>query len=227
VFAVAVSIDLPKAQAVAVAAAQAVQRLGDACGVRPVADKAGAATAALSRALPEPFGRVAGALFAVTRMDLAAVGKSPDAVEGVAVLVSSDAKALWDKLGDLVPPIKLLGMVTDGKLHPVGGGLLPEAYAISAGVGRSTIVVTAGSRLAPVGDKLLTARASGTAPLYSVRYDVGLAGELALKSASEFGLKEGDQRAILGAVGKLFGVTTGTIDVTEAGVSIWSSVQLK
>jgi hypothetical protein len=227
VFAMAAGIDLPKAQALAVAAAKAVQRLGEACGVRPVADKAGAATAALSRALPEPFGRVAGAFLAVTRLDLAAVGKSPDALEGVAVVVSPDAKALWDKLGDLVPPIKLLGMISDGKLHPVGGGLLPGASAISAGVGPSSIVVTAGPKLAPVGENLLVARSNDTTPLYSVAYDVGLTIDTALQAGIPLGVKDGDQRAVLEAVGKLLGVTTGTIDVTDAGVSIWSSVQLK
>jgi hypothetical protein len=223
-FAMALGLDVTRSQAIAVAAARSFQRLGDACGIRPLSEKAGEAARAMAQPLPEPASRVSGVSFSVKDLTLTKGSQMPDKLEGVAAIASPDARALFDKLGEIAPPIKLLGLTGDGKLHPLGAGMLPVTFPVAGGVGTRNVVITAGTTTAPLGEKLLAARGGGKAPLYAVSYDLGWLLELA---AHEHPASDANERDVLEAFRKIMGPVTGTVDVTAAGVSVSSEIRLK
>jgi hypothetical protein len=224
-FAMVLGLDVPKGQALAVAAARSYKRLGDACGIRPLSEKAGEVAQAMAQPLPEPASRVSGVALSVKELVITKGSQMPDKLEGVAAISSLDARALFDKLGEIAPPIKLLGLVSDGKLHPLGAGMLPVSFPVSGGVGPRNIVITAGNTTAPLGQKLLATQGGGPkAPLYSVSYDLGWLIELA---ARDHPPDDADGREVLEAFRKLMGPVTGSLDATDAGVSIWSEIDLK
>lgn len=229
-FALAAGVDLARAQQLGVAAAGNLRQLGTACGLGPLVDSAADMARGLSRPLPEPVGRISGGVMVVN--DLAfgtagAMGGMPEKVDGVVLIASPDARALFDQAGAINPTIKGLGVTADGKLHDLHVPL-PVPLALSAGVGDRLIVVTAGDRGRQTGDQLVGARAGARAPLFAMTYDVGRAMDLATKATGEDpGTAVPELGAFLASMKAVMGRVTGLIDVTDHGLALWSSIELK
>ncbi len=231
-FAFAAGVDLARAQQLGVAAAGNLRQLGTACGLGPLVDSAADMARGLSRPLPEPVGRISGGVVVVNDLALAfgaagAMGGMPEKVDGVVLIASPDARALFDQAGAMNPTIKGLGVTADGKLHDLHVPL-PVPLALSAGVGDRLIVVTAGDQGRQAGDKLIGARAGARAPLFAMTYDVGRAMDLATKATgADPGAAVPELAAFIASMKDVMGRVTATIDVTDHGLAMWSSIELK
>jgi hypothetical protein len=223
-------LDLARAQKVAAAAAERVKQLGIACGLVPLASGAGSFQDAVASPLPEPIGRIAGGVVSVRDIALSRerANPMPTKLEGVAVIASPDARALFAKLGQLQP--QLAAIEPDGKLHDLAG-VLPLPFGVSAGVAGRAIVIAAGDKRAAAGDQQLAARAVGRAPLFAVAYDYGklmeLQGKLQMAAAGESADDLAQLTAVYEAMRNVFGRAVATLDVTPAGVRMWGSLEIK
>ncbi|HMG56691.1 MAG TPA: hypothetical protein VK601_24490, partial [Kofleriaceae bacterium] len=227
----AAGIDLARGQQLALSVAGTLKRLGETCEIAELAHGAGEAQDSLSRPLPAPAGQILGVVVAVREVELAAGGQGgpmPTKLEAVAAIASPDAKALFAKLQELVPPLKSFAIPVDGKLHDIGGVQLPLPFPVSAGVGDKAIVIASGDKRAAVGDKLLAARAVGKAPLFAMSYDATKLIELEMKA---MGMSDAQLDQLGGGAFKtmrnLLGRVGGTFDVTDAGLAMWGSVEIK
>jgi hypothetical protein len=228
--AMAAALDLARGQQLAVAAASAIKRLGDACNLPDFSGGVDRAMRALGKPLPDPIGQILGGAIAVRQIEFATGANRspvPQKLEGVAMLASPDAKALFDKLAAQAPPLKALAIPADGKLHDVDAKL-PIPFPISAGVGDKLIVLAAGDQRAALGGKLIGAHGGGKAPLLAMSYDYAKVFELEFQ-ASGMSRADFDRIApgVLDGMSNLFGRVAGTVDVTDAGVAFWGSLELK
>lgn len=232
IMAFAAGVNLARAQQLGSAAAGNLQQLGTACGLGSLADGAAQMARQLSRPLPDPVGQISGAAIVLDDLAFPAAGGGPMAgmpekVDGVLLLASPDARALFTRAGEMEPQVKSLGVTADGKLHDLHVPM-PVPIALSAGVGDRVIVVTAGDKARGAGDKLVGARASGKAPLFAMTYDFGKLMDLAAKSNSmdpTAGVPE--LRAFVASMKDVMGRVSGTMDVTDHGLAFWSSIELR
>lgn len=227
--AVSVGLDLARGQKLAVAAAQNLERLGQTCEIPALASGARSAQDALSRPLPAPAGQISGALLAVRDFQFPADfarNPVPSKLDAVTVIASPDARALFAKLLELSPSIKALGIQPDGKLHDVGAAQLALPFPIAAGVADKVIVVASGDQRAALGDRMLGARARGKAPLFAVSYDYGKLLDLQMKAAAG---AERDPlvQDLYTSLRNTFGRAAGAFDVTDAGLAIWGTLEIK
>jgi hypothetical protein len=226
ILAFAAAANLPRAQQLGGAAAGSLQQLGTACGLGSLADGAARMARELSRPLPDPVGLISGGAIVIDDLAFSAAGGQPvpEKVDGVLLLASPDARALFSQASEKDPMVKSLGIIADGKLHDLHVPM-PVPVALSAGVGDRVIVVTAGDRSRAAGDKLIGARASGKAPLFAMTYDLGRFMDLAAKSNPAFAVAE--LQAVMTSMTHAMGRVSGTIDVADHGLAMWSSVELR
>lgn len=229
-FAFAVGLDLARAQQLGVAAAGSLRQLGTACGLGPLVDSAADMARGMSRPLPEPVGRISGGVMVVNDVAFGPAGAMrgmPENIDGLVLIASPDARALFDQAGAMNPTIKGLGVTADGKLHDLHVPL-PVPLALAAGVGDRLIVVTAGDQGRQAGDKLVGARAGARAPLFAMTYDVGKGMELASKlTGADPGADIPELGAFIASLKGVMGRVAGTIDVTDHGLAWWSSIELR
>jgi hypothetical protein len=229
-FAFAVGLDLARAQQLGVAAAGSLRQLGTACGLGPLVDSAADMARGMSRPLPEPVGRISGGVMVVNDVAFGPAGAMrgmPENIDGLVLIASPDARALFDQAGAMNPTIKGLGITADGKLHDLHVPL-PVPLALAAGVGDRLIVVTAGDQGRQAGDKLVGARAGARAPLFAMTYDVGKGMELASKlTGADPGADIPELGAFIASLKGVMGRVAGTIDVTDHGLAWWSSIELR
>jgi hypothetical protein len=230
IFAFAAGIDLARAQQLGIAAAGNLRQLGTACGLGPLVDGAGRVAQGLSHPLPDPIGRISGGAIVLDDVTFSAGGRRgpmPEKIEGVLLIASPDARALFNKTAEMDPQVKSLGVAADGKLHDIHIPL-PMPVQLSAGVGERAIVVTAGGQARGTGDKLIAARAGGKAPLFAATYDFGKVMDLAARASTMN--PDASDPAVLAFVGSMkdvLGRVSSTIDVTDQGLAIWSTIELK
>lgn len=226
-FAIAGGADLQKAQQLAVAVAGNLKQLGAACGLGSLVDGADRAAAKMARPLPEPAGRITGGAIVIDDFDMA-LGKDtmPKKLDGVVLVASPDARALFDKAAELAPALKTLGIAADGKLHDVTSPI-PLPFPVAGGVGDRLIALTAGDpRRAPT-EKLLGTRGGGKAPLLAFSYNVARLMDFALQSMK---MQTGADGAMLDtwqSLRTLFGHVSAAIDVTDHGLAMWTTVDFK
>jgi len=224
-----VGIDLARGQQVGVAVAEHLKQLGTACANGPLADAADQASRALSRPLPEPAGRISGGVVAIKDIKFATGAQQaiPESVEAVMMIASPDARALFKQAVELAAEIGTLGIVADGALHDLTIPL-PVPFPIAAGVGDKAIVVTAGTQQKPLAVQLLAARGGSKAPLFAMTYDFSKVVDLELHTLGP-ALAAGNPAmpAVLRSMGQLLGRVSGTFDVTDHGVAVWSTVEIK
>lgn len=228
--ALAGGVDLTRAQQLAIGIAGRVQQLGTACEIGPVADGAARAARAMAGPLPDVVAAIAGG--AVVVDDLAFPNGRPDGMpsrlEGVAMVSSRQAHALYDKINALDPQIKSLAVATDGKLHAINVPV-PVPSAISLGVSDRAIVAIAGERTRATAERLLAARGGGKAPLLAATYDVGAFLGFATHGSDLESGSDGDAAiaAMLRKMKDAFGHLTWVVDVTEHGLAMWSTIELR
>ena len=227
--ALAGGVDLVKAQQLAIGVAGRVQQLGTACDIGPLADGADRAARALARPLPDVARQIAGGAMIVNDLAFPS-GRAegmPSKLEGVVMVSSRDARAVYDKLNALDPQIKSFAVATDGKLHDINLPI-PVPSAISAGVSERAIVVTSGDKTRATAERLLAARGGGKAPLLAASYDIGRFLGFATQNADLQTASEQD-RAIAAAIGKMkdaFGHLSWALDVNSQGLAVWSTIEL-
>jgi hypothetical protein len=236
-FALGGGLDLARGQQLAIAAAGNLKQLGTSCEIAALASGAEEAAGALARPLPEPFGRIAGGAIVGHELDLdlnarnAGDSAMPKKLEAVAVLATPDAKALFQKLVEQFPDLAKLGIAPDGKLHDLPAGAVPAPWPVAAAVADNRVVIAVGERRTALGEQMLAAPAA-TAPLLAMTYDYGKLLELALAAEppdldKTDPLFAGFATNLVRAMRGVFGRSTVTIDVTDAGVAMWASVELK
>ncbi|HEX7839355.1 MAG TPA: hypothetical protein VF469_17880 [Kofleriaceae bacterium] len=223
-------VDLARAQQVAIAIAANLRKLGAACELGPLADGADRMSRTLSAPLPEPAGRIAGGAIAVEDVKFSGGRRRepiPDNVEGVALIASPDARALFDKAVELAPSLKALGVAADGKLHDLPQGTVPVPFPLAAGVGDKLIVLTAGTQQKPRVEKLIGAHGGGKAPLFAMSYDSGKVFDLELQMFRELGAADPAMMGVFHTMRRVFGRVSGTLDVTDQGLVFWGTLELR
>jgi hypothetical protein len=227
-FALAAAVDLPKAQQLAGAVAGRFKQLGEACGLDSLVATAARAARTVTRPLPEPFGSITGGALIVDQLVFPAgrTGGTPERLEGVALVTSPDAKAVFDKVIAMQGELKNLGLAADGKLHDIQSPMaLP--FAVSVGVGDRAIVANAGDASRASAERLLGARGGGKVPLFAAVYELDKLFDLAAKSAGSRSPAEAAMRASLDKIKGVFGRTGGVLDVTDHGLALWTMFELK
>lgn len=221
-------LDLAKGQQLLAAVVEALGRVGTSCGLEALTSGGAEVSRALARPLPEPLREITGGAIVVHDIVLAQdPGQPPRKLEAVAVLASPDARALFAKVTRMDPALADLGVAPDGKLHDIPAGKLPIPYTAAAAITDKAIVLAVGDQRSVHADKLLRAGPAGGAPLLAMSYDYGKliglmtmfqdAGSAADPLLAEF--------ATLAS--SAFGQFSATIDVTPAGLVMWSSFALK
>lgn len=229
IMAFAVGLDLVRAQELGIAAVANLRQLGTACGLGSLVNGAARAVRELSRPLPDLATRISGGAVVVDDIELHAGDHSglPEKIEGVLLLASPDARALFGKAVELEPVVKSFGIQVDGKLHdfrlPV-----PIFRAPAIGISDRVIVVTAGDRQRGAGDQLIAARSGNKAPLFTATYDFRKLMDFAEQSGSlDRDASDPDVRAFLASLKQMLGNFSGTLDVTDRGLAMWSSIELR
>jgi len=227
-FAMAGGVDLAKAQQLGIAIAGRLKQLGTACDLGPLVDGADRAAHALGKPLPDPVGQIAGVTLVLHDLVLGARRPDgiPEKIDGFAAIASPDTRGLFNKASAMDPQVKSLGLIADGKLHPVK---LPMAlpFAVSAGIGDRSIVMTTGDKSRPAAEQLLGARGGGKAPLFAMSYDSGKLMDLVMQSEDmRRGSTDPQFLVFFNQLKSLFGYLSGTLDVTEHGLALWSTIEL-
>jgi hypothetical protein len=231
-FAFGGGLDLARGQQLAIAAAGNLKQLGTSCEIAPLTSGAEQAARALARPLPEPFARIAGGAVVGHELELGpgAGDSMPRKLEAVAVLATSDAKALFQTLIQQFPELAKLGVAPDGKLHDLPAGAVPAPWPVAAAVADNRVVIAIGERRTALGEQMLAAPAA-PAPLLAMSYDYGKLLELAM-SAAPPDRDQSDPLAklmpnFIRAMQSVFGRSMLTTDVTDAGVATWATIELK
>jgi hypothetical protein len=228
----AAGVDLARAQQLGAAAAGNLRQLGTACRLGPLVDGAAQMARALSRPLPDPIGRISGGAIVLEDLAFGAGGGRPTAgmpekIDGVLLIASPDARALFTQAAEKEPTIKSLGVAVDGKLHDLHVPL-PLPVALSAGVGDRVIVVTAGDKGRAAGDKLVGVRSGGKAPLFAATYDFGKLMDFAARANdADPAAAMPEFRGFIASMKDVLGRASGVLDVTDHGLVYWTTVELK
>jgi hypothetical protein len=113
-----------------------------------------------------------------------------------------------------------------GSLHEIGAGKLPVPFKMYGGVGDRAMVVGAGDKGKKLADRLIDVKGTGgKAPLFAMTYDYGKLIELVDKLDRHRDDDFGDQLNM--AFAKLFGRSVMTVDVTDKGVALWGSLDMR
>jgi hypothetical protein len=229
IMAFAAALDLARAQELGVAAAANLRQLGAACGLGSLVNGAAQVVRQLSRPLPDLATRISGAAVVVNDIVMRAGDHSgtPEKIEGVLLVASPDARALFGKAIELEPMVKSLGIQVDGKLHDLRMPL-PVFRAPAVGIGERVIVVTAGDSQRGTGDQLIAARGGDKAPLFTAIYDFPRLMDFTERNGDlDRETADPDVRAFLASLKDVFGNVSSTLDVTDRGLVMWSAVELR
>lgn len=228
ILAFAAGVDLVRAQKLGIAAVASLRQLGTACGLGSLVNGAAQIARRLSRPLPELATRISGGAIVLDEIVVRPGGSDmPEKIEGVLLVASPDARALFGKTVEIEPEVKSFGIEVDGKLHDLRMPV-PIFTAPAVGVSDRVIVVTAGHKQRGAGDKLIAARAGDQAPLFAASYD--------FRKLMDFTAQTGDLdreardpqfRAIMASLKDVLGSFSTTLDVTDRGLALWSSFELK
>lgn len=229
IMAFAAAMDLVGAQQLAIAAAANLQQLGTACGLGPLANGAAQVAGLLSRPLPDLVGQISGGAAVIDDIVVRPGGRkgTPEKIEGVLLIASPDARALFGKAIELEPQLKSLGIEADGKLHDLRMPV-PVFGVPAVGVGDHVLLVTAGNQQRGAGDKLIAARGGDKAPLLAGSYDFRKLMDFTEQTGNFDAMdRQPEFRVVMEAFKDALGNFWGTVDVTDRGLALWSAVELK
>jgi len=229
VLAFAAGVDLARAQQLGVAVAGHLRQFGTACGLGALVNGASQVARKLSQPLPDPFERISGGAFTIDEIAFPAGDRSgtPEKMAGVLLIASPDARGLFNHTLESAPLFKRLGITADGRLHDIPIPV-PMFSALAAGASDHVIVVTAGNKQRSDGDRWIGARAGGKAPLLAASYDFARIMDIGTQfrdmgpeaSRPEF-------QRVLASMKDAFGQMSGTVDVTDHGLALWSTLEFK
>ncbi len=230
--------DLAGGQKLGITIATTVAKLGEACEWSRVTQSAEQMKESLSRPLPGPLASVRGGIIAVQSVSFgngARKNPIPEAMEAFGLLAANDAKTVVEAMMKEAPPLRQMGLETDGKLHQLGGGMLPIPFEVYGGVGDKAVVVGVGNKGRKLADKMIDASGGGKVPFLVMSYDYGKF--FALRSQLTQGMMMGagaEEDATLALdkqmndeLAKIFGRTTVSFDVNDKGLVMWGSVEMR
>jgi hypothetical protein len=229
IMAFAAGFDLTRAQELGIAAAANLRQLGTACGVGSLVNGVAQVARRLSQPLPDLATRISGAAVIVDDMVIRAGDHSgtPEKIDGVLLVASPDARALFGKAIELEPMVKTLGIQVDGKLHELRMPI-PIFRVPSVGISDRVIVVTAGDKQRGAGEKLIAARAGDKAPLFTATYDFPKLMDFSAQSGDlDREIQDPDVQVLMASMKDMLGRFSGTLDVTDRGLAMWSSFDFK
>lgn len=210
--------DVRKAQLAGQALFSAIGELGAPCGNEDFVRKMAERQAILSQPLPPVAESLRGG-YAVVQ-NLVVDNPAQIRADGYAVVAAGDPAQLLELAYGLAPPLRQLGIVADGKLHPVK---LPEPppFEVFAGVGGPGIVVAAGAGKAAA-ESVLAATGGDRAPLLAIALDYGRM----FAMAKQFGGNDPELQ-MLDGMANMFGAGTMSLDVTDHGVALSYNLEIK
>lgn len=220
-------VDLARGTVVGEAVAAALRDLGEACEADELVRAGRGLREALSGSLPGPLAKLAGGALAIDAIDLGGRGQGyapaiPRQVDGFAMLATSDAKAVFEAIADELPPLRGLGVKANGKLHGVELTKFGLPFDVHGGVGQEVIAVASGARGKRRAEQALAATGGRKAPLLAGTLDMGKL--MALQAQLD---PDNDTRDLDESLGAIFGRATFSVDVTDAGLVMWMSGELK
>jgi hypothetical protein len=224
-------IDIVGAQKLAVSAVQALRRFGETCQAGPVASTAESMSRSIMRPLPDFVEKIHGGVFVVQSMTFSGSKRAspiPDAMDAFALLSAGDAKGLVEALMKQAPPLRQMGIESDGKLHKVGGGMLPVPFDVFAGVGDHAVVLAVGDKGKALAEKTIDASGGGKVPFLAASYDYGKFLELRAKMVGlGGGLDDDADQKMNDDLAKIFGRASVSLDITDKGLGMWGSIDMK
>jgi len=227
-FAVGLGIQIDGARKLALDAAAAVRRLGEACELAKLVEQAADAGDTLSRPLPGPLATMTGLVMAVHEISFGTSSPVPDKIEGYAALTSTNAQALWGQLEAAEPKLGKLGIRADGRVHAVTGLGVP--FPIHGGVGERAIVLGIGTKGKPLAESAIGTRATTNAPFMVMTYDYGkfleLQSQVSLLVSGADPLQEVERKLNEG-LATLFGRAAASLDVGTHGLAFWGTIEMK
>jgi hypothetical protein len=228
-------LDLAKGQQLVIAAAGALKQLGTACEIGPLASGAEEAERTLASPLPEPLGQIAGGMIAAHELELDSrdpAGAMPKKIEALAVLAARDAKGLFQAATTRFPELAQLGIAPDGKLHDLPAAAVPMPFPVAAAVADDRMVLAVGERRAALAEQMLAATGGGAGPLFAMSYDYGKLIELAMRAGAQEreGLDPMQAEVVsnfMRGFSSMFGRFALSTDVDDAGIAMWSTIELR
>ena len=215
-------IELPRAQALAVAAGRAIQRAATACGNATHAKGAGELVAAAEQPIPQPFSQLRGAVVSIKTIAIPGPLPLPTELEGFALVSSPSAAALFDLARAAVSQLLPVPFGADGKLHPLPQDQLPLTlpFPLFAGASQRAIVLAAGAQGREAAERALAAPPAPS-PLFVLDGDYGRISELSSR------LGGGEDDGVMAARAKLYGRMRLGLDATERGLELRVAVETK
>ncbi|HEU0032268.1 MAG TPA: hypothetical protein VFQ53_16670 [Kofleriaceae bacterium] len=218
-------IDLPAAHKLGQRAVAVVGGIGQACDLEVFREASADLGEALGRPLPDPLAKVVGAVFAVKSVQMSK-SMLPEKAEAFGLLATTDGKAFVEDMMKEQPALRRIGLETDGKLHPVGQGMLPLPFEVKAGVGGKNVVVAIGAQGEKLATETIDAKGGGKVPFLVATYDYGKFMELNRQITGGFDPDD----ALSGGKDPfttVFGRTVFSIDVNDKGLVGWGTVEMK
>ena len=169
-FAMGGGINIAKARAAGIDAADGLSALGQACAADGLVTSAERMKTAMSVPLPPGFDKIRGGLVEVSTAEVA--GGRPSNVSGFMLLADDDPAGLLDLLESQLPPGKLPKMNRDGSFHVLlPAGTVPGLGEIQGAVLPKALVVSVGNGATAAAQKALARH--GASPLMMFSYDYG------------------------------------------------------
>lgn len=223
-FAFGAGIDIEKARALAIDAADGVGRLAGACGSQEGVESAAEARTAFSQPLPPGLDKVRGGYISVLDGSLGPDGK-PTNVEAYGILATDDPAALVDMVakemsaGGGAPP----KVPADGKFHDVvPAGQVPGLGAIRGAIKPKALVAAVGTRGPEAAESALGR--TGTSPLFYMSYDYG---KLLTKIMETMpSSPDSGERQIMSLLSGMFSATAIWAYPTDHGLAFAMSIAL-
>jgi hypothetical protein len=228
--ALASAIDLLRARSLGAAVYDQLHRLGSACQLADLTDSSARVAALLGKPAADPESDIVGVALAIDEVVFAGEytpGEKPQRFEGLALLASSDARALFGKIVERVPPLARFRLVHDSKLHDLAVAAAP--YPMAMGIGERAIVVSAGTKRREDAERLLAARGAERAPLLAVTLDLHRLLELGIRNNREGFVYKNDEvkLATFNGLRAIVGRAWGSLDVTDRGLALWTTFELR
>jgi hypothetical protein len=231
IFGMGVGFDLGRGRTVGKSVAGALAKLGQACEAESLVKAADELREGMSKPIPGPLAKLTGGAFALDSIDFEPgsggggggggdFGPSmPRAVEGFAMVAASDAKSVFEGLTKELPPLGMVGVDADGKLHEVKLTDFGLPFNVHAGVGDQAMVVGAGKRGKSRAEKALNTSGKDKAPF--------IAGAMDFAKLMKLQAQLGQAAEIDTTVAEMMSNVTFGADATDAWLSFWMAGDLK
>lgn len=226
-FAIGGGVDLPKGAALAAKAFASMGQIAERCGAEGNANASKLTVLAdkLAKPMPELIAKITGGVAVLHEFSISA-RDTLEKLDSFVMVTSSSAKQIFELAKREVPGIEESGIEANGKLKKIDLKLKDPKFPLDsyAGVGDRAIVWANGAKGRAIAEKVLGSTARGKAPLFVATLDYGRLFQLASQIPN---MPTGDQAELVKILGGMLGRGTLSVDVTDAGLGFWSSIEFK